>query len=98
MGLRLYRRTGVQPISLTCPQGVPRWALTAVVAGLILAPWPLAPMSLVAQQGVFRATTDAVWVTATVIDKDGRLVTDLTKDDFEIRDNGNVRPITVFRR
>ena len=55
-------------------------------------------MSLVAQQGVFRATTDAVWVTATVIDKDGRLVTDLTKDDFEIRDNGNVRPITVFRR
>jgi Ca-activated chloride channel family protein len=36
-------------------------------------------------------------VTATVIDKDGRLVTDLTRDDFEVLDNGVAREITVFR-
>jgi VWFA-related protein len=40
---------------------------------------------------------DTVWVTTTVRDKDGRLATDLTKADFEIRDNGTVRDITVFR-
>jgi len=74
-----------------------RPALAAAAVGWLLAHGPLAPVPAVAQQGVFRATTDAVWVTATVIDKDGRLVTDLTKDDFEIRDDGNVRPITVFR-
>jgi Ca-activated chloride channel family protein len=36
-------------------------------------------------------------MTATAIDKDGRLVTDLTKDDFEVLDNGVPREITVFR-
>ena len=36
-------------------------------------------------------------MTATVIDKDGRLVTDLTRDDFEVLDGGFARDITVFR-
>ena len=77
--------------------GLLRPALAAAAAGWLLAHGPLAPVPAVAQQPVFRAATDAVMVTATVIDKDGRLVTDLTKDDFEIKDNGDVRPITVFR-
>jgi Ca-activated chloride channel family protein len=35
-------------------------------------------------------------VFATVTDDDGRLVTSLSKEDFEIRDEGKTQPITVF--
>jgi len=38
-----------------------------------------------------------MWVTATAIDRDGRLVTDLGRDDFEVLEDGVVQPITVFR-
>ena len=48
------------------------------------------------QQPVFRGTGDAVHVFVTVTDRDGRLVTTLTRDDFEIRDEGKPQPITVF--
>jgi VWFA-related protein len=58
-------------------------------------------LSLVAQdarqqQGVFRADSDTVRVFATVTDRDGRLVTTLTRDAFEVRDKGKPQPITVF--
>jgi Ca-activated chloride channel family protein len=48
------------------------------------------------QQPVFRGTSDAVRVFATVTDGDGRLVTTLTRDDFEIRDEGKPQPVTLF--
>jgi Ca-activated chloride channel family protein len=48
------------------------------------------------QQPVFRAGSDAVRVFVTVTDRDGRLVTTLAKDDFEVRDNGKTQPITTF--
>ena len=48
------------------------------------------------QQPVFRGTGDAVRVFATVTDRDGRLVTTLTRDDFEVRDEGKPQPITLF--
>ncbi|HEY3883589.1 MAG TPA: VWA domain-containing protein, partial [Vicinamibacterales bacterium] len=50
-----------------------------------------------AQSRTFKASTEAIWMTATVIGPDGHLMTDLTKDDFEVRDDGEVRPITAFR-
>jgi Ca-activated chloride channel homolog len=56
-----------------------------------------AVVTVTAQRPTFRSDTEALWVTATVIDKDGRLVTDLTRDDFEVLDNGVARDITVFR-
>jgi len=48
------------------------------------------------QQPVFRGTGDAVRVFVTVMDRDGRLITTLTKGDFEVRDEGKPQPITLF--
>jgi Ca-activated chloride channel family protein len=64
------------------------WALAACVfAGLGLA---------AGQQPVFRGTGDAVHVFVTVTDREGRLVPDLTREIFEVRDEGSPQPITLF--
>ena len=68
--------------------------LGTIVAGAALA----AAVTASAQQqtGVFRAGARTVPVYVTVTGADGRLVTDLTKNDFEIFDNGRPQPITTF--
>jgi Ca-activated chloride channel homolog len=67
---------------------VPLVALLAVTAGTVAAgAW---------QQPRFRAGTNTVSVFATVQDGTGRLVPDLTRDDFEVLDNGKPQPLTVF--
>lgn len=48
------------------------------------------------QQPVIRSGTDTVRVFVTVTDRDGRLVTNLTEDKFEVRDEGKPQPITLF--
>lgn len=48
------------------------------------------------QQPVFRGGSDVVRVFATVTDRDGRLVPNLTQDAFEVRDEGKPQPITQF--
>ena len=48
------------------------------------------------QQPPFRSGTKTVAVYATVNENNGRLVPDLTRDDFEIREDGKVRPLTLF--
>ena len=48
------------------------------------------------QQPVFRGTGDAVRVFVTVTDGDDRLITTLSRDDFEVRDEGKPQPITLF--
>src|SRR3990167_4090328 len=48
------------------------------------------------QQPTFRAGSDLVRVFVTVMDRDGRLVTTLARDDFEVRDYGKPQPITQF--
>src|SRR6476659_472853 len=48
------------------------------------------------QPPVFRGTSDAVRVYVTVTDRDGRIVTMLTRDAFEVRDEGQPQPITQF--
>jgi VWFA-related protein len=49
-----------------------------------------------AQQPIFRGASDTVRVFVTVTDRDGRLVTTLKQEQFEIRDEGRPQPITVF--
>jgi Ca-activated chloride channel family protein len=47
-------------------------------------------------QPTFRGSTDVVRVFVTVTDRDGRLVTTLTRDSFEVRDEGKPQAITAF--
>jgi VWFA-related protein len=48
------------------------------------------------QPPVFRGRADVVRVFVTVTDRDGRLVTTLTQDRFEVRDEGRPQPIVLF--
>jgi Ca-activated chloride channel family protein len=48
------------------------------------------------QQPAFRASVETVAVYATVQDRDGHLVPGLTREDFELRDNGRPVDITTF--
>lgn len=48
------------------------------------------------QPPAFRTGASTVAVFATVTDAKGRLVPDLTQDQFEVRDGGRPQPITVF--
>ena len=52
--------------------------------------------SLAAQQPTFRSGSRVVPSYVTVVDGNNRLVTDLTRDDFEILDDGRLQDITIF--
>jgi len=56
----------------------------------------MAMLGAAAQQPTFRGTGDSVRVFVTVTDSDGRLVTTLSQNDFEVRDEGKPQPITLF--
>lgn len=63
-------------------------AFVIVVASVVF-------VSFVAAQ-TFRARVDTVQVTVTVVDAGGRLITGLSRDDFEIFEDGSPQPITQF--
>lgn len=48
------------------------------------------------QQPTFKSGARNVAVYTTVTDEDGRLVTDLTKEDFEVYDNGKLQTLSNF--
>ena len=64
------------------------------VASAILAATGVA--ALTAADIQFRSSVSTVAVYATVADSSGRLVTDLTRDDFVVRDNGRPVNISLF--
>jgi Ca-activated chloride channel family protein len=53
-------------------------------------------VSLEAQQPTFRSGSRVVPSFVTVVDAQNRLVTDPTRDDFEVLDNGRPQEITIF--
>lgn len=82
----------------------------AVTGAAVAVAWTAATMAAPAQQErqaqqtqqqqtPFRTGTDLVPVYVTVTDEDtGRLVTDLELLDFQIKDDGQIRPIALFSR
>jgi len=48
------------------------------------------------QSQVYRSTADIVPLFVTAVEKSGRLVTNLGRDDFQVFDNGKPQPIAVF--
>jgi len=51
-----------------------------------------------AQQATFRAGTELVSLTATVNDRKGQFLTDLTRDDFEVLEDGKPQTLQQFAR
>lgn len=62
----------------------------------VVAATAIAAQGVLAQNPAFRARVDAVSVYPLVIGDDGRFVTDLTREDFTILDNGQPVPVEVF--
>jgi len=63
-------------------------ALAATAVAAAQAPTP--------PHNFFQSRVDLIGVTATVVTQDGTLVTGLSKDDFEIFEDGDRQPITQF--
>ena len=70
--------------------------INRILAYATLAMCAVSVLRAAEQQPTFRATGDSVRVFVTVTDRDGRLVTTLSQNDFEVRDEGNPQPITLF--
>jgi len=73
-----------------------RIGLVALVVVSCFTPLVIAQNPTPQGEQVFRSGSRTVAVYVTVSDEQGRLVPDLTKDDFEIYDNGKKQTITVF--
>jgi Ca-activated chloride channel family protein len=66
---------------------------SALVLSLLLLP---VAFQQTPQQPTFRAGTRTVAVYASVTDEAGGFLLDLTRDDFELRDDGQLQPLTQF--
>ena len=55
-----------------------------------------APAAAQGQQPLFTSRIDLVHVGVTVLDRDGNLVTDLTRDDFEVLEDGRPQDVRYF--
>ncbi len=63
--------------------------IVAAMAGLLAT-------TLFAQQPTFKSGTRTVAIYATVTDAQGRLVPDLSRDDFEVLEDNKPQPLTLF--
>src|SRR2546423_593139 len=71
-----------------------------IAIGFVSAPWVIAPSAQEAPsraQETFRPAVDVVMIQASVRDARGRVVSGLTPTDFEVRDNGQLRPVLSLR-
>src|SRR5579863_2576931 len=70
----------------------------SVVAVLLLASRVPAHAQAAGQGGPIRVNVNLVLVDATVKSKDGQIMSDLKKEDFEVREDGAVQKLDVFSR
>ena len=70
--------------------------MTRVFVAVLIAAAVSAPVVPAAQDQTFRGGIHTVSVYASVLDRTGRLVTDLTADDFEVYDDGRLQKLAVF--
>src|SRR6185295_1831066 len=88
----LTARGGIPPADSRTIEMSPRTPMRtgslAIVLTLIASSLLCAQQDGQTQEQVFRSALKAVAVYVTVSDSQGRLVPDLTKDDFEVFDNG----------
>jgi Ca-activated chloride channel homolog len=78
----------------TCNRGIQRLAAAVAVACLCSTAGLLREPA--AAQQPIRSGARTVAIYATVTDEAGRLVDNLTRDDFEVFDNGKRQPLTIF--
>ena len=72
--------------------------LTIVALGMILgSASPRAQEPTPPPRPTFRSAADVVTIQASVRDARGRVVSGLTSKDFEVRDNGELRPVLSLR-
>ena len=81
--------------------GVEQSDMTRTVLTLVMASAALAPLAVAGRQPQqpadhprFRVAVDAVRIDAVVTDRDGRIVSDLTADDFEVLQDGKRQRVT----
>jgi Ca-activated chloride channel family protein len=70
--------------------------MARLLTSLMLALLTAGTIGAAQQQPAYRGASETVRVFVTVTDRDGRLVTTLSKDQFEVRDDGKPQPIVVF--
>ena len=72
--------------------------LIAAIASTVGVPAALGAQAPVEKSGqTFRSSADLVSIQTSVRDKRGRPMTGLTPKDFEVRDNGELRPVLSLR-
>jgi len=85
--MKLLSQTAVRSLSATV-------CLTALLNATALAQQPQKP----ADDDVLRVKTELVQSAVTVVDKDGRFVNGLSRDQFELIVDGKPRPISFFEQ
>ena len=74
-----------------------RSTIAACFLGVLSVTSPKAQEPLAEPQQTFRSAVDVVTIQASVRNARGRVVSGLTTTDFEVRDNGQLRPILSLR-
>ena len=67
-----------------------------LLAALAAFPYPAPPAAQAQQQPLFTSRIDLVHVGVTVLDRDDALVTGLTRDDFEVFEDGRPQEVRYF--
>jgi len=84
------QKTGTRAV----PARVPARLAAALAAVALVAAW----RGGAPHAQVFRSGVDLASFGVAVVDKKGGLVTDLTRDDFEVREDGQLQTVTLFAR